>query len=290
MDWILFWVVFALIALVTVIAKKNNEKAAVRLAQEEAERLRAEAERRMAEAERNRDAEQQSQYKNQILVINEDSIRAFEAMPVELEHAEKYLDQAAIDFAEGAFSPFWASVEKATLCLARFDESAGKIGKNSSTYVDLAKKYRSRAPAFSVSSDSTQRLKIAFETAKRMSEIVRKAQRSFEFSLIYEQIKTNKILVAGFNNLAHALEEMMWRITSSIDDLSSSVDRMSSTLNQSLQRISDQTERVAVGTAGYREDLAKESAGRGAREEKALEMLDNLQRKRYPSIIHGGLR
>lgn len=283
--FIILVIVAALIAIPISIsqAEKRREAAAQEAARERAERERA-------EAERQRDFAQQNQFITQIRSINEESLSAFESMPVEVETAEKYLDQAEVDFSEGAFAPFWTSVEKATLALARFDENVSKIERNSSKYVDLVKGYRGRSPVFSISPDSTPKLKIAFETSKRMSEIVRKAQRNFEFSLIYEQRKTNQILVAGFRSLAQALEEMTWRITSSIDDLTNSVDRMSSTLNASLQKIHDQTERIAVSAEKHREEVAKEASGRGERERKTLEMLDNLQRKRYPSIIHGGLR
>jgi Mg2+ and Co2+ transporter CorA len=123
-----------------------------------------------------------------------------------------------------------------------------------------------------------------------MNGIVRKAQRNFEFSLIYEQRKTNQILVAGFRNLAQALEEMTWRITSSVDDLTSSVDRMHTSLNESLVRIHEQTERIASTAEGHRADAATQAIATGARERKALEMLDNIQRKRYPSFMNGGLR
>lgn len=65
-------------------------------------------------------------------------------------------------------------------------------------------------------------------TAERMKAIVRKAQRSFQFATIYEQRKTNQILIAGFTNLAEALDQMAYRITDSIDNLTNSVDVMTS--------------------------------------------------------------
>jgi hypothetical protein len=252
----------------------------------------AELAARMArdEADRQRYLAQQNKIGDQILSANEESITAFERVPLQLQSAENFLDQAESDYVEGAFAPFWDSVEKAALALAGFDEGVRKIEGNSKNYIDLVTQYRGKTPVFAVSPSSVPSLALASETSKRMNGIVRKAQRNFEFSVIYEQRKTNQILVAGFRNLAQALEEMTWRITSSLDDLRNSVDGMHSSLNASLSRIHEQTERIAAATEGYRADFARESVGRGAREQKVLEMLDNIQRKRYPSFLHGGLR
>jgi hypothetical protein len=62
-----------------------------------------------------------------------------------------------------------------------------------------------------------------------MKSIVRKTQSNFQFATIYEQRKTNQILVAGFTNLAQALEYMTQRISGSIGDLANSVDAVSTT-------------------------------------------------------------
>ena len=263
-------------------AEEEKKSAAQRAAQEARE-----------ESERQQYLAQQRQFRGQIFSINEESLGAFEQMPAQLRSAEEYLDQAERDFAEGAFAPFWDSVEKAAFALGGFEERVRKIERNSSQYIDLVKKaqkYEIKAPVFSVSSSSAPKLKIASETSKRMSGIVRSAQRNFQFSVIYEQRKTNQILVAGFRNLAQALEEMTWRITQSIDDLSTSVRSMNATLNDSLRAIQQQSQRIANATEGLRGDSSSAAASSSAREQNALEMLDNIQRHRYPSFLHGGLR
>jgi methyl-accepting chemotaxis protein len=242
------------------------------------------------EAERRQFVAQQEQLRGQIVGSNEESASVLEQMPVLLASAEEYLDRAENDFGDGAFAPFWDSVEKAAGALGGFEEGVRKIEQNSRRYVDLVKQYRGEAPSFAVSRNAAPRLGIASETSKRMSEIVRKAQRNFEFSLIYEQRKTNQLLVAGFKNLAQALEGMSWRITTSIDELRSSVDNMHTSLNESLSSIHEQTSRIAAAAEGHRADSTADAVSRNARERKALEMLDNIQRRRYPSLIHGGLR
>jgi RNA-splicing ligase RtcB len=115
-----------------------------------------------------------------------------------------------------------------------------------------------------------------------MHGIVRRAQRDFQFSVIYEHRKTNQILVAGFKNLAQAVEEMASRITASIDSLTTSVDKMTSTLDESLRRLSEQTERLATGAA---EKSDRDAAGKCVREQRVLEMLDRIERQRYRSAM-----
>jgi hypothetical protein len=260
----------------------------------ESQRKRAaeeEAERNRQEAERQKYTAQQTQLRGQIVEMNRESLTAFEQLPFQLRSAEENLDKAERDFARRAFIPFWESVEKAAFSLGGFEERVRKIERTSSQYIDVAREARkyeiTPPPAFAVSPYSAPRLRIATETSRRMSEIVDKAQcGDVAFSQIYLQIRTNQILVAGFRNLAQALDEMSWRITQSIDDLSTSVNAMGAQLEASLRNIHVQGERVANAAEGLRSDAAVSSA----REQKVLEMLDNIQRKRYPSFVHGGLR
>jgi methyl-accepting chemotaxis protein len=113
-----------------------------------------------------------------------------------------------------------------------------------------------------------------------MQAIVRKAQRDFQFATIYEQRKTNQILVAGFTNLAQALKDMTWQLTASIDDLARSVDGMASTLDESLRAIHSRLGDVA-DTASRHADQASEAASQASmREQKVLQMLDNIQHRR----------
>jgi len=196
--------------------------------------------------------------------------------------AEVYLNQAEIDFADGTFAPFWDSVEKAAQALGRFDERVRQINSNASHYAKLVEQYEEAPPAFPLHVQSVEKLAVAKATAERMKRIVRNAQSNFQFAMIFEQRKTNQILVAGFTNLAQALEQMTWRITASIGGLTSAVDAMGSTLNESVLEIDSQMRENAKATAHYREVLSREASERTVREEKVVELLDNIQRGRRP--------
>jgi hypothetical protein len=240
-----------------------------------------EAERKAKEEARlQRHREEQQGYRKQMVDLGEQTIGLFESMPQHLDSAEKWLDRAEVDFADSAFAPFWDSVENATKWLAHFDEGIHHIKDNSLRYTELIKKYEDTSPQFPLARQSVEKLGVGSVTAKRMQSIVRQAQRNFQFATIYEQRKTNQILVAGFTNLANALNEMTWRITDSINNLAGSIDGMASTLSESMQAIHSR-----IGD--IHEEFSKEASERTVREEKALEMLDNIQRRRKPSLLEG---
>lgn len=254
-----------------------------------------EAEKRRQAAEAAREAEEKARlrryreeqqgYRKQMIVFGEQSLGLFESMPKHLSAAEEDLDQAEVDFADGAFAPFWDSIEKAAKTLGRFDEGVRHINDNSSRYTELIKKYEDTPPEFPLARQSVAKLGVGTATAERMKAIVRNAQRNFQFATIYEQRKTNQILVAGFTNLAQALDRMTWQITASIDDLASSVDVMTSTLSESMRAVHSRMGDIAETTSRHHEELRKEASEGAARERKALEMLDNIQRGRKPSLL-----
>ncbi len=255
-------------------------------AAEAARRAKLEAEaaelRAAREAERLRHRQEQDAYRKKMLLLGEQSLGIFESIPKQLQTAELQLDQAEIDFSEGVFAPFWDSVESAANSLGRFDEGIRSIGTNSAQYTGLIKQYELEPPGFPLSAQTVAKLSAGSATAERMKAIVRNAQRDFHFATIYEQRKTNQLLVAGFTSLGQALEQMTWRIAASIGDLAGSIDSMGSMLNDSVQAVDSRLLEMETTTVQHREALAIQDSERTEREEKAIEMLDNIQRRRKP--------
>ncbi len=254
---------------------------------EDDERLAAEQARRNAEtaaqeAERQRYLKAQSDLQAEMLRLGEKSLTVFESSPALIEAAEGYLEQAARDFEEGVFAPFWDSVERAATALGRFDEGVRDITEASSRYTGLVKVFDSVPPAFPLSVPTISKLAAATGTAEKMRGIVRKAQGDFQFATIYEQRKTNQILVKGFTSLGQALEQMTWRITGAIDDLATSVNRMSSRLEESVRAVDARLGAMQADAAQYRDTALQSEKARSAREAKTVEMLDNIQRNRKP--------
>lgn len=283
-----------------VILLTRKEMAASRVRQEEAKQQR---QREAAERERQRQQElarinnhknQQRQFYTSLVTLGSGSFALFESMPNHLLTAEELLDQAEGDFEEGAFAPFWDSVERAAMKLGQFDDSVRTITTNAEQHTDVAKRYEGPPPPFPIVLDSVTGMAAANTTNDRMRTIVRQAQRNFQFATIFEQRKTNQLLVAGFTNLAQALDGMGRRIESSIGGLGEQISEMSSTLDTSLQNLDSNlsstlttlhessTEALSNHFEGLQTSMQKDSESRAERHKKTLEMLDNIQRRRRP--------
>lgn len=277
-------VLITIITIAGVVQHSNDRK---RKEKEEDERIAAEeaAAARLREAEEARiryHQEKQTDIRNKLVVSCDASLSLFESLPQYLISAEKHLDQANNDFAESAFAPFWDSIENAANMLGRYDEGVRKINGNLAYYYENVKIYEGSPQKFPLARLSIDKLTVGTATAERMKAIVKNAQRNFQFAMIYEQRKTNQILVAGFTNLAQALDRMSWQISSSISDLAGSVDSMTSTISESAREAHAQYKEIADANSQYHDELVQYESERATREKKALEMLDNIQRHRKP--------
>jgi Ca2+/Na+ antiporter len=193
----------------------------------------------------------------------------FDTLPAEINIAENALYKAEEEFADGAFAPFWDAVEVAATHLAKYYQGIELILLYSNDYKKRQNELDSTPPEYRL---NINRLPDATRAAERMQSIVRHAQKNFQFATIYEQRKTNQLLVAGFQNLGQALSEMTFRIESSMEALSQSfsvsMSNLASNNQSSAKAIQDQ--------------LASESSARRDHERRELEMLDNIQRRRKP--------
>lgn len=202
-------------------------------------------------------AENRKSYLSNLLTTSRSD---FQNIPTLVAAADEHLNLAEREFAEGAFAPFWDQIEYATNKLATYQQRIQIIKRNAIEY-SQAICTSTNMPAFSV---PTGQLPDARPTASRLAGIVRKAQKNFQFATIYEQRKTNQILVEGFGTLASAINSLGDSISGSLHDLST-------TLNVSLERILQQAE----ADASVRRQVTQRQA-------EANAMLDNIQRKRKP--------
>lgn len=197
-------------------------------------------------------------------------------IPKAIQAAEIALTEAEYEFNDGAFAPFWDAVEQAANQLAKSDASIKAVIQYSKNYRDQVAKLVSSPPPFRVGIDT---LPDATHTAERMRAIVRKAQKNFHFSTIYEQRKTNKLLVGGFTSLAEALSQMSDRLESSIGALSDSLSDIAETNRAN-------TEELIASVQKLRETVELDSSAQREHEGKQREMLDNIQRRRKPRNVY----
>ena len=190
--------------------------------------------------------------------------------------SEKALTQAEHEFAEGAFAPWWDAIEHAANQLAKSDSGIKQIIQYSKSYRDAVTKLDSEPPAFRAGIDT---LPDTTRTADRMRAIVREAQRNFQFASIYEQRKTNKLLIMGFTNLADALNCMSERLGASIDALSDSLADIAETNRAN-------TEELISSANKLYERMEADSSAQREHERDQREMLDNIQRGRRPRRVY----
>jgi methyl-accepting chemotaxis protein len=268
-------------------AKKRDAAAALqRKLQAEAEaRLRREKEEREAReaavrAEEIARLERAKRCREDTLSSVNSSLSLFELMTQNLNSADAWLDEAEDNFDDGAFAPFWDSIEKATKQLARFHANLKNFKETSGRYTELVRRIEGVPPEFPISPQSVARLNVAADTTRRLKAIVRKAQCDFQFATIYEQRKTNKILIAGFSNLAQALDGMTDQITGSINDLASSVSRV----RESTVSIHERMGETAETAIQHNEEMRRLASDAADRERKALELLEAVERE-YRKIV-----
>jgi hypothetical protein len=116
--------------------------------------------------------------------------------------ATKELAVAARDFDERAFAPFWDSVERVLKILADYDRELRYVKSKADDLDGVAKRLGRPAP----SRKELITIPDVVQPATDLRTLVRRAQRDFEFSQIYESRRTNKILIEGFETLANAID------------------------------------------------------------------------------------
>jgi hypothetical protein len=148
--------------------------------------------------------------------------------------AEAHLAVAEREFDERAFAPFWDDVERATNALATYQRRVQGLESNVKEYRTVAERLDDvplespEVPELDVST----RVVDPRPTASKLQDIVRRAQRDFEFASIFEQRKTNQILVDGFGSLQDAISCLGATLS---DSLSNLADTLHASLHELLE-------------------------------------------------------
>jgi len=187
--------------------------------------------------------------------------------------ADAALDRAEVEFTERAFAPFWDAVESAVNDLAQIDEAIRGICEKYTSYQADVGKLDSPPPAFDV---ETASLPSETGIAERMHRIVRQAQKDFQFSTIFEQRKTNQLLVCGFGTLASAIDEMGSRLEMSLFELGWALSDSTDAVRKSSAKVVGQLDSVL-------DQGRSEAQARRKHEAEEREILEEINRKLDPS-------
>lgn len=197
-----------------------------------------------------------------------------EHAPSLLEEVENQLDIAEFEFNDGAFAPFWDAIENTINLLSQFDASVVAVVRNYHTYENVVSNYQGGKSITQFTVD-VDRFPDPNKSSKRMIEIVRRAQKDFQFATIYEQRKTNKLLASGFASLADA-------ITGIGDRLDASIESLAYVVSDGFKKQHETMEDQISAINGINQQLSDSNSRRSNHEEIVENMLDNIQRKRRP--------
>lgn len=280
-HWLITLAVIASVVFLCVLYQVRKARRAEELQQAE-ERARRSAED-ASRIERFRN--EQLGYLTEMIAMSNGSLDLLEGLPRKLDNAEANLDRAEICFRDGVFAPFWDSIEKATIMLARYDESIRAIKNNAERYAGLSKLYVDKTLSFSITPSAIRGLGAASGTAERLSSMVWRAQSNFQFAAIFEQRRTNQLLISGFANLTDALSRVGSEISGAIESVADSLQSIHSTLEESAREANFNLSNLGESVSRMHRDFSANEESRTSREEKVIDMLDNIQRHRKPFAL-----
>lgn len=258
-------------------------------AKETAERNRQEREREKQEREKKITLERiekeaiiarKIKSEQNIVLLVRKSKTASESLVDNVTSAKSAIGSAEQNYAEGAFAPFWDDAERAVTSLAYFDSGVKRIAEYSTEYRAEIQELGSVPAVFDW--DKAVDIPDAKSVAERLREIVRVAQRNFQFAVIYEQRKTNQLLAIGFANLAQALNEIGRRIDESTSTLSMSIADLSQVVSETsakeIEASREDAQAVVKSSQAIKSQLESDAKTRQVHEEKETEFLTDMQK------------
>jgi hypothetical protein len=186
------------------------------------------------------------------------SSEQFAQLPQLLNQARSWLLQAETEYQESAFGPFWDAVENAAGLLAKFDANAKQLSKNAVEYYRGLDGREHTFPAFPANRDTIPN---PSSVLGEMRRVVRQGQTNFQFANIWEHRRTREVMIAGFQTLGEAVNNLGAAVEQSVANLEQSVSSDNANLIQEGIRTRD------------------------ALDHRMLEqnrMLDNIQRREEP--------
>lgn len=181
-------------------------------------------------------------------------------IPHHVTEAAAWLRNAEAEFAANAYGPFWDAVENAAFHLSEFNGKANQLSHNASQYYENLNGRKHNFPVFPIQSTN---LPDASPAVNDLRRVVRMGQTNFQFANIWEHRRTREVLIAGFQTLGEAINNLGSVIDHSIYDLQ--------------QSVSSDMARLVEEQIRTREYL----------DQRMLEqnrMLDNMQHHRKPAI------
>ena len=198
------------------------------------------------------------QVTSRAIALLEESSSLFLSLSEMLNKSSAAIKRARVEYKENAFGPFWHKVQEAADYLAIFNSSVQKLSQNTGHYYESLKGRNHNFSSFPVRPES---LPDSSAVVKEFNHVVRMGQTNHQFAMIWEQMETREVLIAGFRTLGEAVNNLGTVIDNSISDLKSS-------FSSDIARLVDEQIRT-------RETIAEHAS-------EQSQMLDNIQHRRKP--------
>jgi hypothetical protein len=188
------------------------------------------------------------------------------ALGQHLTNARVLIRRAQTEYEENAYAPFWDAIQATANELSVFSNKARQLTKYADDYYGLLKGREHTFPFFPARIES---LPDPLPLSRDFRRIVRTGQTNIDFAQIYELRSTRAVLIAGFQTLGEAVNNLGGVIEQSLLSLEGAT-------SSNIARLVD--EQIAT-----RDTLGREM-GKGSQIAKEQsQMLDNIQRHRKPA-------
>lgn len=225
-------------------------------------------------------------------------------IPKYLDAAEMAISQAVEKLKRRSFYPFWDCIAEAVENIQEYKNSIDQLNECRADYARNLVEYNSLSTSkdfhiirsFPANQQSLPVLRMGSETASRIDQLYDVAHSDFEFSNIYANWRTNKTLVAGFQNLSsglHSIREELeginFTLVDGFDSVTSAVDNGTEQIVGSINELTTTVELQREDLSSYQASLVVRDDSGSAKSEKQDEMirlLRNIQYKRedIPSV------
>lgn len=247
-----FFAVLMLQAALNARYAREKQSAEIREAERRREEERIRDEERLREAQRERERtrvlELQSQrnYLKLDLVQNaKAAVDSLASLPGELSNARGWTEKAASTYADGAFSPFWAAIEKAYGHLGAYRTWVDKITSAAVRHRQIVGSLAqlgggtSELLRFPVQLDTGRVQAVVNEELAALERMVYEAQKHPVFAQIWEQRRTTAAVIAGFRNLEQAVYGMESALSESITSLRESQSRSNEAIAAAIASVAE---------------------------------------------------
>lgn len=196
-----------------------------------------------------------------------------------LDEASLHVTRAESEHADDSVGAFWDEIEAATRRFAQYNNSISVIHQLAEDHT----RRRAALPSeFQPNALEPRALPDGDHLLSRMAKIVKQARRNPQWETIFQQRRTNDILVRGFESLGDAMESLQDTISAGFNDLAdvlhSSVERISA--DHSDRVITELNQLAATHSEDSRERRRFEQNVK-ANADKAVQVLEKIENRRH---------